>query len=119
MRPSSGRLSKAPAKFRELSKEWLFSLKALPCVEFLATMRSSSRQLHGFTLILLLAAPALGQTAPPPEPTETQGVEVQNLSSGSEGVQAVAAFQASIKRNEPTFARRARAHPRPRSWRRS
>jgi tetratricopeptide (TPR) repeat protein len=68
-------------------------------------MSFTPRQLPGITLALLLAGPALGQTAPPPEPAETQEVEVQNLNAGSEGVQAVAAFQASIKRNEPAFAK--------------
>ena len=77
------------------------------------------RQLHGIALGLLLAGPALGQTAPPQETTvqgvevqdlnggnqEVRGVEVQNLNSGSEGAQAIAAFQASIKRNEPAFAK--------------
>jgi len=68
-------------------------------------MRSTARLLQGISLALLLAGPALGQAAPPQETTETQGVEVQNLNAGSEGVQAVAAFQASIKRNEPALAR--------------
>ena len=57
-------------------------------------------------LVLLLAGPALGQTAPQEtQETEVRGVEVQNLNAGSEGVQAAAAFQASIKRNEPALAK--------------
>ena len=68
-------------------------------------MHPTSRLLHGIALSLLLAGPALGQTMPPAEPAEVQGVEVQNLNAGSEGVQAIAAFQASIKRNEPAFAK--------------
>jgi tetratricopeptide (TPR) repeat protein len=67
-------------------------------------MQSPVRLLQGIPLLLLLAGPALGQTEPPREPAEV-GVEVQNLNAGSEGVQAIAAFQASIKRNEPALAR--------------
>jgi tetratricopeptide (TPR) repeat protein len=68
-------------------------------------MRFPPRLSHGFALGLLLAGPALGQTATPQDPAAVQGVEVQNLNAGSEGVQAIAAFQASIKRNEPVFAK--------------
>lgn len=69
------------------------------------------RQLHGIPLLLLLAGPAPGQTPPAQETTEVQGVEVQNLNAGSEGVQAIAAFQASIKRNEPALARARQGSP--------
>jgi len=68
----------------------------------------TQRRLHGFVLGALLAGSALGQTAPPPPPETTTvqgGVESQNLNSGSENLQAIGAFQTSIRRNEPVFGR--------------
>jgi tetratricopeptide (TPR) repeat protein len=78
----------------------------------------ASRRLHGFLLGALLAGSALGQQAPPPppEPASTQvtvqgGVESQNLNSGSENLQAIGAFQTSIRRNEPVLDRARKGSP--------
>lgn len=68
----------------------------------------TQRRLHGFVLGALLAGSAFGQTAPPPPPETTTvqgGVESQNLNSGSENLQAIGAFQTSIRRNEPVLGR--------------